>query len=163
MKNKHENQRFPCKVCDHQATTKLSLDIHIKAIHIGEKHQCKYCAKQFTHKSYLNSHMENIHKRTKRYKCTTDCNRIFLSREHRNAHKRLEHVDNPKKYSCNMCEYDTKRNVNLKRHQSTVHIRLEYSCPICDFKTNHQISLRKHIENRHKETKSDCDICDLIY
>ena len=59
---------FRCEHCDYKATTKSSLQQHMKSIHDGVKYSCKYCDYKATPKSNLQQHVKSLHDLVK-YSC----------------------------------------------------------------------------------------------
>ena len=45
--------KYPCDICDYQATVKGDLKIHKESKHFGVKHPCSLCDYQATHKNSL--------------------------------------------------------------------------------------------------------------
>ena len=43
MKSVHDGVKHSCEFCDYMATTKSSLQQHVKSIHEGVKHSCEFC------------------------------------------------------------------------------------------------------------------------
>ena len=52
---------YPCNQCNHRATCKGNLKIHIRAIHEGVKFPCNYCGYRTTQKESLQKHLRAIH------------------------------------------------------------------------------------------------------
>ena len=46
--SKHEERKYPCRECDHQAPSKGNLTKHQKVIHKGKKFPCRKCEHQVT-------------------------------------------------------------------------------------------------------------------
>ena len=64
----YEGKKYPCRVCDYQATTKGCLAQHQRSVHEGKKYPCRECDHQTTSKSDLNKHQRAIHE-GKKYPC----------------------------------------------------------------------------------------------
>jgi uncharacterized Zn-finger protein len=66
-----------------------------------------------------------------------------------------------KPFKCNLCDYETGLNYNLKKHTEIVHEGLKpFKCRICDFKTGDKTNLKTHIDSVHEGIKPfKCNIC----
>ena len=60
--------KYSCEFCDYKATTKNTLQNHVKSIHDGVKYSCEYCEYKATTKSDLRRHVKSIHDGVK-YSC----------------------------------------------------------------------------------------------
>jgi phage host-nuclease inhibitor protein Gam len=65
-------------------------------------------------------------------------------------------------YSCQQCEYVSKRLADLKRHVKDVHDKIrDLKCHICDYKSSQSSNLKQHIKTVHSKIKDlECHICD---
>ena len=61
-KNLHEGVKYPCRQCNHEASSKGNLATHQRAVHEGVKYPCRQCNHQFTSKGNLARHQKNLHK-----------------------------------------------------------------------------------------------------
>ena len=57
----HEGVKYPCRQCNHQATSKSNLARHKRAAHEGVRFPCRYCNQQYSSKSNLTKHQRNLH------------------------------------------------------------------------------------------------------
>jgi DNA-directed RNA polymerase subunit RPC12/RpoP len=64
----HVGQKYRCRECDHQATSKGSITRHHEEVHKGKKYQCPECDHQVTSKGSLKQHQQAIHE-GKKYPC----------------------------------------------------------------------------------------------
>ena len=60
------------------------------------------------------------------------------------------HVFTVKLYSCDICEYKTKRKGDLKNRIESVHGNTPHSCDQCDYKAKFKWGLKRHIRSAHK-------------
>jgi uncharacterized C2H2 Zn-finger protein/very-short-patch-repair endonuclease len=65
-------------------------------------------------------------------------------------------------YSCQQCDYVSKRLGDLKKHVKQVHDKIkDFRCPQCDYKTSRSGNLKQHIKDVHSKIKDfECHICD---
>ena len=85
-------------------------------------------------------------------------------------------TSNPKLFTCDVCDWETKFPAALKAHKKRIHSKLQsgkttsvnYTCDNCEYKTNDETKLKDHTESDHKKTrkrskstftceKSNCD------
>ena len=67
------------------------------------------------------------------------------------------------RFKCDLCEYKTSRNNNLKKHIKQVHDKIkDVLCNLCDFKCSTNGHLQRHIKQVHNKIKDvQCDKCDF--
>ena len=74
----HEGIRYPCDLCDYQATKRGHLKTHKESKHEGKRYPCPYCTQTATQKLNLKTHikkkhnMEGVHEK----------NNCFYTRKH---------------------------------------------------------------------------------
>ena len=57
----YNNKTFKCNQCDHMASKKSSLKVHVKPHHEGVKFACEKCEMKYKAKISLASHVQPIH------------------------------------------------------------------------------------------------------
>ncbi|CAH2096915.1 unnamed protein product [Euphydryas editha] len=63
---KHKEPQFKCETCDKTFHTKLKLQIHHEADHLGIKnHVCNICGRAFGYRNAMMKHQRRVHKREK--------------------------------------------------------------------------------------------------
>ena len=67
-KQKHENIKYACQQCDHQAASKPAFKYHVESKHTGLKYPCQKCDYQATAHSHLQQHIKSKHEGFK-YPC----------------------------------------------------------------------------------------------
>ena len=171
MRDKYDEEKLSCHLCNRLFRTKHKKDLHIKTQHksnsnIGMK--CRQCDRVLQSKVALIYHQEVTHQEAE-YKHHCDiCQKSFKTKHSVNVHKRSVH--NRRKFYCRECFSDFKLNSHLLRHLKNVHDldlkkydrKQEYhACTICDFRTVYKQNLNLHMESAHsvhKETFT-CEIC----
>ena len=56
-----EGVKYPCKLCNHQATAMGHLARYKRAVHEGVKYPCRDCGHQSTSKEALPQHKRAVH------------------------------------------------------------------------------------------------------
>ena len=87
--------KFPCGLCDYQATEKSSLSKHNKTVHSADqmaKQNCDFCDFQSVYKTALTKH------------------------------RKLLHSGNAEVFECNVCTFKTNNKYRLANHAKRKHI-----------------------------------------
>ena len=76
------------------------------------------------------------------------------------SHYKSQHKDN-QKYTCHICANDFSTKGNLNRHV-TMHTNelLQYHCRLCDFQTKYERDIYRHQKAIHEGVKYQCQECD---
>ena len=64
------------------------------------------------------------------------------------------------RYTCDQCDYATKKSDNLKVHKESNHEGIRYPCDQCDYVATTSNSLKRHKESKHEGIRYPCDQCD---
>ena len=67
-KSIHFHEKYPCEICDFQASSKAYLNQHVQRIHqvIGKKKlDCTLCSHQTIYRSNLMTHTKRVHLKLK--------------------------------------------------------------------------------------------------
>jgi transcription elongation factor Elf1 len=98
---------FKCDFCSHSASTKLSMERHMKQIHLRTKSKlifsCKVCSKAFAKSTVLKIH-EKIH------------------------------MDHRPTYECQQCGKVLSSQTAVTNHIRWLHAEKEFECPVCQKK-----------------------------
>jgi len=143
--NDHSEEIIKCDICDYTANSKYKVAVHRKR-HFNKITNCPECGKVVKDlKSHFRRKCGNT-KEKERHFCHL-CEKSFslkhgLDRHIKNIHQRICG------FHCDMCEYKTYDNYNLKLHISKNHTKedMEKICPYCQQKTG---SLQHHIKIYH--------------
>ncbi|XP_033231800.1 zinc finger protein 98-like [Belonocnema kinseyi] len=88
---------------------------------------CKFCGKQFTRTHYLSRHVKRVHLKSNTqtskstYKCDK-CSRSYNWPYGLKRHKLLEHGSVTPQFTCDICEFKTKRKDTLSFHIISKHL-----------------------------------------
>ena len=132
---------IPCKQCDKKFSAALLLKMHIVQVHQYGlvKVFCEICGENVK-KKYFSQHMRDKHGDGK------------------------PSFDESKIYTCDLCDFQTKRHLFLLRHQKRVHSNRDYSCSLCHATFALEVDCKQHIRLIHGEATGlrqtvTCRIC----
>jgi uncharacterized Zn-finger protein len=109
--------RFRCPICNHGATHKSHLRLHMRT-HSGERpHACTQCEKTFTRGSQLTIHLRT-HTGERPYKCKS-CEKAFYSVSKLKRHEHVHSLERPHK--CATCPKAFAQLTNLNSHVKACH------------------------------------------
>ena len=72
----------------------------------------------------------------------------------------LKRKHEEKKYQCNQCEFNSKKNDNLQIHIQSVHEGIKYPCSQCGYKATRTSYLKIHVQSVHEGIKYPCNQCE---
>ena len=189
-KSRHEGVReIKCdyKDCTSEFFTKSDLKRHMVGVHHLKPYECDSCEDKFLSCSELKEHLlthvfkcdfENCeamfpnngtlethkNKHTKPFVCT------YNNCGYRNALKcELEkhtRIHQEHKFKCDLCEYKTPVEYELKRHIFRVHTsETPFHCNFdgCEFKCNCAGNLATHKRRHHRDKEMECETCGNMY
>ena len=125
ISNREKKIKYPCKLCDHLASSPGNLKKHTQIAHEKIKYPCNQCDYQAT-KSHLQRHIQSLHEKIK-YKSEKEG-----------------------KNKCTECLYSTDNKSLFRNHVSSVHQGIvRFTCDLCDYKSYHKASVRAHYNKYH--------------
>ena len=77
------------------------------------------------------------------------CNQNVTKMENLANHKQAGN----KLFTCDVCNYSTRRNRELLVHKKAKHEGFRYSCPLCGHKTVFRHSLKRHMDVQHEDKR----------
>lgn len=108
---------------------------------------CKICLKTFINSTILAQHTKRIHSSETRIRLPcqfSGCDKTYLNKPSINLHVKMEHTDNPERFTCTLCGKEFKQNANLCKH-IVVHTKEKsYKCSICVKSFGEKAHLKKH-------------------
>ena len=112
------SEQYKCDDCEKTFSQKRYLKEHMDTHTAAPRKQCKYCEKDFTAKTNLQRHVRKCHPTPKVLENTQGFIMLEKSPD-RNPVQQLKPKD--KAFSCETCDFKTKRKYNLN-----VHIRIKH-------------------------------------
>ena len=119
----NNKKKFACDRCEFSCDYKSRFDRHIKQVHDKIRDfVCNIdgCESAFSDKSNLNMHIKTVHNKIRDFFCDVgNCEKAFFSKSDLKKHKSYIHDIGVKWYYCpeEKCDYKSKDNSTLKRHQ----------------------------------------------
>ncbi|KAF2898508.1 hypothetical protein ILUMI_07667 [Ignelater luminosus] len=181
----HEKERlYYCDRCNFTTLAEWIMECHMDA-HETEQHECSECGYISMYKEELSLHMQ-IHKKEKKFKCdqcSFSTSHLGYFNAHSSFHKLKEpeaDIDNRKSrklYRCEKCDYFTKQQRMLYRHDKKMHgdnkaiIRSLvlsdseaklHMCMKCGFWAPTQDAFMEHLTTHEDEKPYKCHLCDFI-
>lgn len=179
---------FECHLCKMSTTSLVSLEGHIKGMHIRRKWiKCPVstCSKIFHRRNNLSLHTRRAHSGTSTkgehsakgakaknvksgqfsVKCSSNCKNLFENVKAMTFHVQTFHAIGSKNtYQCHMCKKTFYGRAILQRHMDTVHYGLKpFACPAreCEMKFGRECHMRIHFARKHAETliAFSCNMC----
>ena len=147
FKSIHQGVKYPCDLCDYQATQPSNLKAHIQKRHEGIRYPCDQCDYQAKTKTCLQRHIESQHEGV-RYTCN-QCDKQFTSQNTLRTHMLKHQIRKEMRYFCDQCGHQAKTEKSLQEHIQSKHEGFKYPCNQCDYQATTQRSLRKHVLFKH--------------
>lgn len=145
-----------CKICDAKLKP-ANMRKHVRFMHEknDEKFDCKKCGKNFKAKKNLQVHMKIHNKPFKCEKCSQKFQMHAVYKDHLAWH------ENPKVFTCEICEKVCNTRSNLTNHKKDVHlpdeITKKFECRYCDYKAKQKRTLKRHETHVHKDIYEEKD------
>lgn len=161
-KSPKTDQKFVCQYCG-VLCYKKELNLHLEKHGTAKQYFCHFCNNRsgFSSKYRVLEHLKAVHmSQTKlTYPCES-CEKVFNSKQSRDAHKFRHHVD-PKdyRYGCLICGKRFFKKHSLATHNLQHTGEKKYSCSICQAKFSLPQHVRVHIANIHNPKQVDCTYC----
>ena len=149
----HEQKKFPCTLCNYQATqqdtlTKHKKSVHHKSVHEGVTYNCNICQSTFRLKGGLSQHIKSVHMQ-ETHQCKIcefqATQKVGLSRHIKNVHEKSENIN------CE-CNKSIQRRY-LKQHMKLFHSAEQtlYSCNLCTYQSIQQSAVKQHALKVHQK------------
>ena len=126
--------RYTCKNCDKQYSSRVDLYLHKKTIHKSG---------------------ENTRERMNPYHCD-QCDYKSNSHYHLERHIWSKHGD---KNTCKKCDKTFKGRTSIYEHMKKIHKSIKFKCNECNLELRGSSSIRRHIRKYHENIKR-CHHCD---
>jgi len=162
VKKYHEEEEmFSCAEfgCHYQSRKQKLVQLHVKRAHtLTDKTAtfiCPVCDLKYQSKSALKNHMNTTHDddgKEMKFSCDVgNCQAKFMYKSDFERHKVKHDID--KFFSCEMCNFSTKRKSDLMRHIKLKHDENggfpTLSCPHCTYQTKNSSHMKRHRAAKH--------------
>ncbi|XP_070377874.1 zinc finger protein 595-like isoform X2 [Dermacentor albipictus] len=174
----HLGQReklFLCPTCGAQLATATTLRIHMMLHEESPWLQCPHCPRQFHLRIYLRKHLRRAHNAHLRRTCS-HCGKKFVTTKEVCRHLATVHISDLsqdemallsklKKYSCELCPFETYSNKGLHTHMSNHPEARWLKCSRCPYYYPTEAELLAHEARSHKTApcKRPCPLCPRIF
>ena len=138
----HDGLKVYCIQCDYSAARRDTLLVHVRKIHEGRGFPCETCDYIAGTRQHLDRHTKHVHEGLRREK------------------KGQDELEDSTVWSCDHCEYKTRRRYELKLHFATAHEGKRFSCSHCDFTAKRRDKINLHIKVAHEGLGKKCNFCD---
>lgn len=149
-----ESIRYECDICQHEYSTQLQLNRHLKTHSNKRPYSCSMCNKSYARKDCLARHVR-VHAGEKNYSCSS-CNKRFAYKhllvDHEGSHSDV-------KFSCSFCEKLFSSRKSLKWHEKIHQHINRYPCKFCEKKFLRPYELKHHLTTHTGEKLYSCPLC----
>ena len=105
---------YKCDQCEHVASKKLSLKLHIQSKHEGLRFPCDHCDYKATQKQLLKKHINEKHDGSM-FSCDEkQCEMKFWTKIESADHKKSIHENDP--YLCDFCDFKSNSSGGIQTH-----------------------------------------------
>ena len=66
-------------------------------------------------------------------------------------------------YSCDECDYKTKKSDHLKRHRMGKHEGVKFQCHQCKREFSTKTNLKTHVQSKHEGKTYECEKCNIVF
>eukprot|EP00088_Acartia_fossae_P057163 TRINITY_DN6665_c0_g1_i10.p1 TRINITY_DN6665_c0_g1~~TRINITY_DN6665_c0_g1_i10.p1 ORF type:complete len:340 (+),score=19.90 TRINITY_DN6665_c0_g1_i10:27-1046(+) len=127
--------------------------------HVCKHHACQLCPLKFFKYKNFKNHMK-MHEGETVFPCGGDCEGIYLTRKMLNAHKRIAHKQQVRKYSCDECPKAFTSTKSLYYHKLVHSGERPYSCDECGAAFRQKAARDGHMKVHTNERPYPCSGCD---
>lgn len=143
-----DSAHYYSQICCKSFKNASSLTTHVASFHKNRvRPTCKICHKIFRNSTGLQVHTVNIHSSgtRKRFPCPFDgCEKTYLDQHYVEMHIKIDHAENPYKFSCILCGKEFKRKTNFLSHIYSHTKEKPYKCSTCGKSFATKTHLGKH-------------------
>jgi KRAB domain-containing zinc finger protein len=176
----HVREKYPCKFCEFESTTKVFITRHVIVFHKKVRYNCSQCSFQASDKGYIRKHMKAKHEGIT-YNCEI-CDYKAGFKDTLSHHMRYTHSG--QEFPCDKCPLKYINRHSLKRHVVLKHTKSKESnvlqlkqkskmkeivkepqiviCDKCNKQYENQSKLKIHQRKVHSGSVY-CDICNAKF
>ena len=146
--------RIQCEKCKYETDNKSYFLSHKRSKHPdpASKIKCEKCDFSHTFPSKLKVHYDIVHMGIKRQDEKNTC-KIHSCEGFGSTCQELEKHS---LFSCQQCDYSTRRKGDFRSHVQSVHEGIIYRCQNCYFVTKFEDILKRHIKFEHSQMLFAC-------
>ena len=154
---------FRCKICGYRARQRGHVVVHMQMHEETLPYKCVKCDYSTTQPSHLRVHMrvhvdeeeddDEKEQGDGKGQCYVTEQLASLKEQMKSEEEKMQ------LFSCNQCEYVTKRKHNLIQHLAVHTGAKPYKCDLCDYSSSQKGHLNVHIRTHTKEKPFKCPKC----
>lgn len=168
----HQMKRdFTCDRCGYGASTKESLNLHMRSVHLEpvvRKFACNLCDSVLSSQFSMREHMAATHGTERPYVCER-CGKDFPTKVRLQSHIRVHLFGSQlsmsqRRYGCDLCGKDFKKKQTLRDHLA-VHTGIKNeACEVCGKLFFTKLSAYCHKVQTHSTVRPyKCTICEAAF
>ena len=141
-----EKEVIQCPTCGKGFNCKANLKLHKKSLHLREKYPCNLCDYEATQKGSLTTHIRHVHFKGQlpTLRCN-ECNFKSSSKASYKKHTKLFHSEMAEVYTCKVCNFKTIHKSTLPMHERKHKADMPtIKCNDCDHETIYKGKLAEH-------------------
>ena len=147
-----------CKDCSYVATNKSKMAYHTSKTHLKIKFTCDTCGLQYSTRNKVDKCRHGNEQTT--IKKLLFCDQCDFSTKWNGELSRHNKKHKGELLFCDECGYSCTRNFLLKSHIESKHRSNEYSCDQCKFTGTTQKKVKFHTKKCHLGIRYECKMCD---
>lgn len=168
----HQMKReFTCDRCGYRASTKESLNLHMRSVHLENlvrKFACNQCDSVLSSQFALREHLAASHGTERPYVCER-CGKDFPTKVRLQSHIRVHLFGSQlsmsqRRYGCDLCGKDFKKKQTLRDHLAVHSGVKNEACPVCGKLFFTKLSAYCHRIQTHSTVRPyKCTTCEATF
>ncbi|XP_071502463.1 uncharacterized protein [Diadema antillarum] len=151
---------FRCKICGYRARQRGHVVVHMQMHEELKPYKCVKCDYSTTQPSHLRIHMRVHADQEDNDEENGGEGSSYIKEQLASLKEQMKSEEEKMQlFSCDQCEYVTKRKHNLIQHLAVHTGAKPYKCDLCDYSSSQKGHLNVHIRTHTKEKPFKCPKC----